>query len=148
MMNKTKWFTVPGDPQGKGRPRFTTIAGHARAITPDQTVLYENLIKTEYIAQHGHDCIPAGVPLIVRVYALFSIPASASKKKRELMLNGTIRPVKKPDGDNILKVVADSLNGIAYYDDAQIVEAGVIKFYSDIPKLKICIEEAVTSLPE
>lgn len=43
----------------------------------------------------------------------------AGRKRREAMIAGTIRPTKKPDADNVLKIVTDSLNDIAYYDDAQ-----------------------------
>lgn len=39
------------------------------------------------------------------------------------MLAGEIRPTKKPDMDNVVKIIADSLNNLAYYDDTQIVEA-------------------------
>ena len=37
-------FTVPGEPQGKGRARVGTIGGHARMFTPAKTVAYEGLI--------------------------------------------------------------------------------------------------------
>ena len=41
-------FCILGEPQGKGRPRFSTVCGHAKPRTPEETVLYENLVKTEY----------------------------------------------------------------------------------------------------
>ena len=41
-----------------------------------------------------------------------------------------IRPAKKPDADNIIKVVADSLNQVAYRDDADLVKVELEKFYS------------------
>ena len=37
-------FTIPGPPQGKGRPRFSVVKGHIHTRTPDDTVLYENLV--------------------------------------------------------------------------------------------------------
>ena len=36
------------------------------------------------------------------------------------MLNGRLFPTKKPDADNIIKVILDALNGLAYRDDSQI----------------------------
>jgi len=75
--------------------------------------------------------------LIVEAY--FAIPMSASRKKREGMLAGTLRPTGKPDLDNVLKVVADSLNGIAYRDDAQIAWAMVTKLYSDRPRVEVTL---------
>ena len=50
------------------------------------------------------------------------------------------RPTKKPDLDNIIKAIADSLNGIAYKDDAQIVELKSKKFYSDTPRVEVTIK--------
>ena len=46
-------------------------------------------------------------------------------------------PKRKPDIDNVLKVVLDSLNGIAYKDDAQVVMVSGKKIYGDEPKLII-----------
>ena len=47
------------------------------------------------------------------------------------MINGDILPTKKPDADNILKIIADALNGIAYADDKQVVTAEVQKLYAE-----------------
>ena len=57
------------------------------------------------------------------------------------MLDGLIRPTKKPDWDNIGKVVCDALNGIAYRDDAQIVDSMVRKFYGEVPRVVVIIRE-------
>ncbi len=56
------------------------------------------------------------------------------------MLEGKIRPTKKPDIDNILKSVFDSLNQVAFYDDTQIIEIQASKYYSDISRIEIQIE--------
>ena len=61
------------------------------------------------------------------------------KKKIELMEKGEIRPTIKPDLDNCVKIVADSLNGIAYKDDSQIVSVVADKYYSDTPRLELRI---------
>jgi Holliday junction resolvase RusA-like endonuclease len=71
------------------------------------------------------------------------MPASASKKKQQSMLHGGIRPTKKPDCDNIAKAVLDALNGIAYYDDSQVVTVTVEKLYSDTPRVEVEITEEV-----
>lgn len=49
-------FTVHGEPKGKGRPRFNTKTGHA--ITPKDTVIYENLVRMEYLNQCGETKFP------------------------------------------------------------------------------------------
>lgn len=131
---------IYGEPQGKGRTRFSTVCGHAKTRTPDQTVIYENLVKTEYRNQSGVR-FPDDAMLDVRVMAYYTIPKSISKKKRQAMLDHKVRPTKKPDFDNIGKVICDSLNGIAYRDDAQIVDAQVRKFYSDTPRVVVIITD-------
>ncbi|MFL8231041.1 RusA family crossover junction endodeoxyribonuclease, partial [Clostridioides difficile] len=58
-------------------------------------------------------------------------------------VEGLIRPNKKPDLDNIIKSVADSLNGIAYKDDSQIVEVVSKKYYSDRPRVEVELEDII-----
>jgi Holliday junction resolvase RusA-like endonuclease len=135
-------FTVLGPPQGKGRPRFANIKGRTITRTPDKTVLYENLIVTEYRRQVGNAKFRDDEGLTLCVQAYYTIPVSASKRKKELMECGEIRPTKKPDCDNIVKVIADSLNAVAYRDDAQIVGCTIEKFYSIQPRIKVMISSA------
>jgi Holliday junction resolvase RusA-like endonuclease len=75
------------------------------------------------------------------ITALFSIPKSASKKLQEKMLSGAVRPTKKPDCDNIIKAVLDALNGVAYYDDSQVVKICIRKRYDTNPRTIIEIIE-------
>lgn len=139
-------FTVLGKPVAKQRPRLSKRGNNAIIYTPNETILYENLIKTEYRRQCGDQRFADNDMIDLKVVAYYEIPASASKRKQEAMKVGEIRPTKKPDADNVLKVVGDSLNGIAYRDDAQVVEALIKKFYSHNPRLEvamhnICSEE-------
>lgn len=83
--------------------------------------------------------------LDVRVFAYYAIPKSISKKKRQAMLDKKIRPTKKPDADNVCKVICDSLNGVAYRDDTQVVDCMVRKFYAEIPRVLVTIEEIRTN---
>ncbi len=111
-----KRFTVPGEPVGKGRPRFSKTGNFVKTYTPEKTVSYENLVKIEYERQCGHEAFSKGVPLVMEIDAVFAIPKSAGKKRSREMREDIIRPTKKPDVDNIMKIIADSLNGVAYYD--------------------------------
>jgi Holliday junction resolvase RusA-like endonuclease len=137
-------FTVLGIPVGKGRPKFSTVNGHAVAYTPKKTANYETLVKLSYQQQCG-DCKPyeKDVPLVATIHAYFPIPKSASKKKREQMEAGKIRHTKKCDADNIAKACLDALNGIAFYDDSQVCELSISKFYGDTPKVEIIIDEVI-----
>ena len=131
-------FTVMGVPKGKGRPRFCRNTGHA--ITPKDTVNYETLVKMEYTQACGEQMFPDDAMLDMRIKAYYSIPKSASKKRHAAMLSGDIRPTKKPDMDNVIKIIADSLNKIAYRDDTQIVDCQVRKFYSEKPRVEVMIQ--------
>lgn len=131
-------FTVMGEPKGKGRPRFCRNTGHA--ITPKDTVNYETLVKMEYTQACGELMFPDDAMLDMRIKAYYSIPKSASKKRHAAMLGGDIRPTKKPDMDNVIKIIADALNKIAYRDDTQIVDCQVRKFYSEKPRVEVMIQ--------
>ena len=130
-----------GVPVGKGRPRFSTVNGHAVAYTPEKTVNYETLVKLSYQQQCAGVKFPEGVPLSVRINAYFPIPKSTSKKKRAQMESGEIRHTKKCDADNIAKACLDALNGIAFYDDSQVCELTVFKYYGEQPRVVISISE-------
>lgn len=132
-------FTVYGEPKGKGRPRFNAKTGHA--MTPVDTANYESFVKLEYGRQCEGLMFPEDAMLDMRIKAYYSIPKAASKKKKQQMLNGKIRPIKKPDMDNVIKIIADSLNKIAYRDDTQIVDCQCRKFYSENPRVEVKILE-------
>lgn len=140
-------FVVLGEPQGKGRPRFvarynpTTQKSFGQAHTPEKTIVYENLVRTEYGLQCRGFKFQDDAMLDMRIIAYYGIPASKSKKVKEKMRNHLIRPIKKPDMDNVVKVIADSLNQVAYKDDTQIVDQMCRKFYSDNPRVEVIIRQ-------
>lgn len=131
-------ITIPGEPVGKGRPRFTR-SGHT--YTPAVTENYEKLVKLQYAIIYGAERFEAGTMLSLHITAYMGIPKSATKKKRAAILSGEIRPTKKPDFDNIEKIIADALNGVAYKDDSQIVDSLCKKYYSDKPRVVVEINE-------
>lgn len=128
-------FEIPGKPMGKQRPRVTKWGTH----TPEKTVNYETLVKEIYVINK----LPMlQGPITAEVVIKYDIPKSTSKKQKELMLQDAIKPCKKPDIDNILKIIFDSLNGIAYKDDNQIVQVSCRKMYADEPKVIVKFMEA------
>ena len=133
-------FTIPGAPCGKGRPRFARRGQFTRAYTPAKTANYENLVVLEF-QNAGGTYLGDKVPVKVRIDAYYEIPKSTSKKTFREMVANLVFPTKKPDWDNIGKIVCDALNGIAYKDDAQIVDGHVVKHYSEVPYTEVLIEE-------
>lgn len=131
-------FAVPGEPKGKGRPRLGR-SGHA--YTPHDTANYENLVKVCFRdAYPDHIPLDADVAVRMRMVAYYTIPKSTSKKRKLAMLLEHIHPLKKPDCDNIAKIICDALNGIAYHDDSQIYSLNVEKLYSETPRVEVRME--------
>lgn len=132
-------FIVPGNPQGKARPRVCRVGGKSITYTPNKTVEYEKLIRTSYNAVSGVK-FEKNVPLEMNILALFSLPKTASKKFINAALSNEEYPAKKPDSDNIIKVICDALNGLAYHDDSQVCRVYFEKTYAQIPCVKVEIK--------
>ncbi len=127
-------FDVPGKPQGKGRPRFTR-SGHT--YTPDHTAEYEERVKLAY-KQAGGGKLSGFVS--ADILAVFTVPKSYTKAQRAAALNASFAP-KKPDCDNIAKIILDALNGLAYDDDAQVVKLRVEKRYGETERVLVVLDE-------
>lgn len=130
-------FTVPGEPKGKGRPRFTTRGGFPKTYTPKDTREYEDMIRECYFLQCGQTQFPGAVS--VEIVARFGVPKSTSRRDRVEMLAGIIPHTKKPDVDNIGKVVLDALNGVAFPDDKAVVSLFIRKEYAESPEILVKI---------
>lgn len=129
-------FVVPGEAVGKGRPRVSTIGGHARMFTPQKTANYETLIAmAAQQAMAGRELI--GGPVLVEMKILVSVAASWSKKKTAEALAGDVMPTKKPDADNVLKAICDGINGIVFKDDVQVVNVSLSKRFSETPGVSV-----------
>jgi Holliday junction resolvase RusA-like endonuclease len=134
-------FTIPGAPVGKGRPRFARMGKFVKTYTDKDTLSYENLVKVAFRMIHCGN--PKEGPLKISVWAYFPIPASATKKFKLAASNEDLPVTKKPDGDNIIKIILDALNQIAFKDDAQVFDVRCIKLYSANPRTVVQIEDDI-----
>ena len=123
-----------GQPRGKERPRMGR-GGHV--YTPVKTKDYEAWLKFGAQEVMG-DRPPLDGPLRVDLRIVIPIPQSWTQKRRAAALAGIEMPTKKPDLDNIMKMI-DALNLVAFVDDAQIVETGMRKEYGEKPGLWVII---------
>lgn len=133
---------IPGSPIGQGRPKFSTINGHAKAYDPEKSRNYKayvRLLATQAMKDSGFTMIEG--PCCLSIDAYFEVPKSKSKKFREAALSGLEYPTKKPDLSNIIKGIEDALNGLAYKDDALIVRLNTVKLYSEIPRVEVSLIE-------
>lgn len=129
-------FTIPGEPMGKQRAR----AGNGRHYTPAKTVSYENLVKV-YAREAMKVAPPWDGPVCVEITACYSLAKSAPKRLHKALDAGyRLWAPKKPDWDNVGKIVSDAMNGIVYRDDAQIVDGGTRKVYSKTPGVTVRVD--------
>lgn len=133
-------FTVPGDAV-PSRRRTHIIAGHVGSHQTRETVQYRNIVRitaNEAVVRLGLPC-PWSGPVALEWTWYRLPPASMSRRRRLLALADKIQPTKRPDLDNIAKVVQDALTGIVYVDDAQICTTTMTKCYGDVPRLEVCV---------
>lgn len=130
-------FEVIGDIKGKARPRVNTYTGNA--YTPTNTKDYENLIKQYFKIKYPR-YEPLEGRIAVKIEAYFDIPKSTSKKDKKLIEEGILSPTKKPDIDNIVKIILDALNKMAFKDDNQITKLEVEKLYGNEEKIVVKVE--------
>lgn len=133
-MGKRMRITIDGKPQPKERPRV--YKGHG--ITPTRTKNYEARVAREWAAKYPEQL---SGPCTVECFFYLPIPTSWSKAKKEQARRSLIFPEVRPDLDNLLKIILDGLNGVAYLDDKQVVKVSALKAYSDEPRTEVMIEE-------
>lgn len=106
---------------GQGRPRFTTVCGHANCYENKSDTDFKEKVKVAYLEQTGGvDFGEKPLDMTISVYA--ELPKSTKKSI-------TSEPnTFKPDADNIAKAIMDALNGVAYKDDSQIVRLTTYKY--------------------
>lgn len=145
-------FIIKGPPVGKARPRVTRTVTY----TPKKTSQYEDLVR--YAATRNFTgFFEKGTPLDVKIIAYFEVPKSYSKKRRINCLAGLELPTKKPDIDNVAKIVMDGMNpktrrnkqlhkmvkvmrGV-YQDDQQVTFLTVKKRYAEHARVEVRVKK-------
>jgi Holliday junction resolvase RusA-like endonuclease len=129
-------ITIPGKPIAKKRPRFARRGKFVTTYNCQETE--EGRFMFSIMAQLPEGWQPIQGP--VRLEALFMMPIPKTSRRKALdMALGNIRHVKKPDTDNLVKMVKDCANGILWRDDSQVYSIYATKFYAEIPGTKITI---------
>ncbi len=146
-------FFIPGEPVAQGRSRMTTgkktkivngkkvvikQAGKPRMYDAPKSAAYKNMVSM-VASQKMLDkkLIEEAVSVIITVQK--SIPRSWSKKKQAKAIEGSVRPIGRPDIDNYIKAVFDGLNGVVFKDDSQVTFIGATKQYSTTPGVSVVI---------
>lgn len=99
--------------EGQRRPHFTARGGHPHAYKDDRDRALERTIAAAY-TEAGGELARRGVPVHLWVSTFKPLPKRAAKSVE------SAPDVTKPDVDNVVKLVMDALNGVAWEDDEQV----------------------------
>lgn len=134
-------FVYEGIPKAQGRPKFFRRGNFVGAYDPKDSRAYKNNVAAQIVAQ--------GPVLIdrdkaIKLCLLFYLPRPKGHYNSKGELKAQYAPsehTKKPDLDNLVKAVKDSLKGILWYDDSQVYETESVKRYSDAAYVSIIVED-------
>lgn len=78
-------------------------------------------------------------PCSVKYDAYFKTPSIFNAKEKMLAELGMIRPLSKPDFDNVEKKYSDMYTGNIWVDDSIVIESNFNKYYSELPRIEITL---------
>lgn len=81
---------------------------------------------------------PTGLKIALSMVFRLSPASSLSQKKKNVLYGSGHN--KKPDLDNLIKMVIDRMSGVFYKDDNVIHEIHARKEYAEVPGIEITIE--------
>lgn len=136
------------NPEGSPRPRFRLVNRknfineamtngqfvHVYSITgKEDNMFMKRLIDNDLIAISNM----IFTPCIVEYNAYLKTPSVFNAEDKFLAEIGLIRPITKPDWDNIGKKYSDMSNHNLWLDDTLVISGTVNKFYSILPRVEI-----------
>lgn len=131
-------FAVPIVPHAQMRAKHGRAGGFSRTYKDPRQVAEEQALLAHLVAYQPPE--PFDGMLLLGVRAYMPIPASKPKRWKKNAALGLLRPVTKPDMDNLLKHVKDCLSMQRFWIDDRIVVgylAGTGKYYSERPRWEI-----------
>lgn len=137
-MNQISFF-IDGEPVAKGRPR---VCKNGITFTPKKTSDHEKcffLGAEAAVNINGWKKLSRDKPVSVKMFFVFSMPKSWSKKKREQMNQSAC--TKRPDIDNLVKMI-DGINGAGVWeDDSQVTAIEAEKVWGEHAFTQVIITE-------
>lgn len=118
---------IPIMPVPKARPRFSRN-GHV--YTPKQTTDFESVLRWKF-KELMHDNSNFFSKALSITIKFFLKPPQSTKRKL---------PSVRPDIDNYAKAVLDSMNGIVFKDDCQVVQLVLSKHYDESFGIDVTVE--------
>lgn len=105
-------FTIPGEPVSKARARFTNYKSPGRMYTPEKTRNAEKLVALQFRSQKGPHTLDPEI-----TYGIIATFHNGTRQRRDV--------------DNMLKLLLDALNGVAWVDDNQVTEVAGRKTFGN-----------------
>ncbi|WP_223555492.1 RusA family crossover junction endodeoxyribonuclease [Lysinibacillus sphaericus] len=132
----TLTFEIPGVIQPQERPRFSR---RGKKVVTHDAPKSKDFVKIVAWQNKPSELITEPIKLKADIF--FMPPKKYhTGPKRKLIASGELRPMTKPDLDNLIKGIKDGCNKIIWHDDSQIVDMTVRKFYSEQPRAEVMIE--------
>jgi Holliday junction resolvase RusA-like endonuclease len=122
-------------PMGKARPRHTASGV---VFTPKATRIAEQIISWDCVNSMARSDYSSKEPCRVCIKATFKVP---KYRTNEGLIGDPV--IKKPDADNIAKLVLDALNGVAYKDDSQVFSIEVEKVWAEFDSVQVWVFETI-----
>jgi Holliday junction resolvase RusA-like endonuclease len=136
-IRKIKWhsisFTIYVVPKGTPRPRL----GHGNHFYVKGASDNKKFFKEFYKELDEQPKICTACKISCNSY----LPIPSTMKRYEMVLAelGYIRPLVKPDFDNLVKTYTDMIQGTMLEDDAYVIEGTSRKFYSVKPRVELTV---------
>ena len=131
-------FTVPGNPRPQQRHRTVRNKSTGASFQYDPSKQDKDNFLAKIMAMRPET--PIEGPIRLEVTFGFQRPKSHFTKKG-IRLTAPFYVEKRPDIDNLVKLVTDAMNGVFFRDDSQIVVLLAVKMYSDQPNVHIYLEQ-------
>lgn len=138
-------FWVPGIPQPGGSKRPVRVGGTGRILLIDdckRNKSWRNQVASS--AALAHRFGPFAGPLEVRFEFVISRPRGhygTGRNAGKVRASAPVYPTVKPDTSKLVRAAEDSLTGIIYIDDAQIVRQFAAKIYGSPPGVRITVRK-------
>ena len=157
-------FEIPGAPQAQKRHRTVTRGKGGRPLPYTRTYDPSESDKADFLALARDNAPekPIDGPVLLGLLFRMPLPKGAPKYLQKIITDVDAIPMrsfnihllkawgrdtefirvlhcKRPDVDNLVKMVKDALNGIYWRDDSQVQITGAIKVNSLRPRTEVII---------
>lgn len=133
--------TVSGTPAPQGSKKHV---GNGRMVESSKALRPWRKHVTETVTASLGDWELTKDPIKVRISFELQRPESVSNPKRK---NWREHPTVKPDVDKLARAILDSLTGVVYVDDSQVIKLTVEKRYVEAkPQTTITVENLIDQI--